>query len=110
MARMNSLGYLVCNGVPLTAASLACNKIAIQAMPTTAVFTGAPTNAAGEVIFIGKQGMNKATGAGVYAFVLPGGGLVVGDEYNDDVFDANRDFYVDSQTGAGVIAGFAYQR
>jgi len=91
---------LISNVPPQSGLPLRCNKVLVQA------YTTANTS---DYVFVGLAGLNKTTGAGVFAVLQAGQSAVVGDERDSNVIDPTG-LMVDSLSGAAVVTGLLYQR
>ena len=91
---------LVVNVPPPSGIPLRCNKVLVQAFKTAN---------SSDYVFVGLHGLNKSTGAQVFAVLQAGQSLVIGDELDSDVIDPNT-FIIDSTSGTAIIAGLLYQR
>ena len=91
---------LIANVPPPTGVPLLCNKVLVQAFKTAN---------ANDFVYVGLAGMNKTTGAQVFAVLQSGQSIVLGDERDADVINP-ANFTVDSTSGTAVIAGLLYQR
>jgi len=107
MAQIVPLGFVTATSSNLTSnvpapagVPLRCNKVLVQAY-TTASQT--------DCVFVGLTGLNKTTGAGVFAVLQAGQSVVVGDERDSNVIDPTG-LVVDSVSGAAVVTGLLYQR
>jgi hypothetical protein len=107
VAQIISLGFVTANSNTLVAnlpapsgASLTCNKVLVQALPSS--------NAT-DYVYFGLKGLNKTTGAGVVAVLQPGQTAVIGDERDSNVIDPTG-LAVDSVSGNAVITGLLYKR
>lgn len=107
MAQILSLGFVTASNAALTANvpapsgyPLRCNKVLVQAFKTTG-----PTDS----VFVGLNGLNKTSGAGVIAVLQAGQSVVVGDERDSNVLDPTT-LAVDSNSGTAVVTGMLYQR
>lgn len=102
----NGIGY-----VPVAAAGtpvvLAAASTPVKAFRIIPLKTGGVANTG--VVYIGKTGMVKATGVGVYAALRPSDqGITIntGDLATGDFYDLNK-WFVDADTNAdAVLVGF----
>jgi len=95
-----SSSSLVTNVLPPSGAPLRCNKVLVQAIPSS--------NAT-DYVFLGLSGLNKSTGAGVIAVLQPGQSAVIGDERDSNVIDPTA-LVVDSVSGHAAVTGLLYVR
>jgi hypothetical protein len=107
VAQIVPLGFVTANSNALTAnvpapngAPLRCNKVLVQAFKTA--------NST-DYVFVGLNGLNKTTGAGVVAVLQSGQSAVIGDERDSNVLDPTT-LAVDSVSGTAVVTGLLYQR
>lgn len=93
--------------VPGTPIVLAAAKTPTKSFRIIPMKTGGVANTG--VVYIGKAGMVKATGVGVYAALRPtdqGITVNIGDLLNSDLFDLSN-WFVDADTAAdAVLVGF----
>lgn len=76
-----------------------CNKISITASPYT--HTGVGNTGA---VYIGQQGMVKATGAGVIAVIYPGQSFSITNNVGMNIYDLSK-LYIDADTAADGCIG-----
>jgi len=107
VARVIPLGFVTASNTPLTTnvpppsgVALRCNKILVQAFKTSS---------ATEYVYVGLNGLNKASGANVVAVLLSGQSAVIGDERDSNVLDPTC-LAVDSDSGCAQVTGLLYQR
>jgi hypothetical protein len=107
VAQIIPLGFVTASSAILTANvpapsgyPLRCNKVLVQAFKTAN---------ASDYVFVGLNGLNKTTGAGVIAVLQTGQSVVVGDERDSNVLDPTT-LAIDSVSGAAVVTGMLYQR
>jgi hypothetical protein len=107
LALIVPLGFVTANNTSLTANvppptgfPLRCNKILVQTFKT---------QNSSDYVFVGLTGLNKTTGAQVFAVLQAGQSVVIGDERDDDVVDPTT-IAIDSTSGTAVITGLLYQR
>lgn len=102
----NGIGFVpvAAHGTPVQFTGV---KTPVKAFRVTPLKTGGVANTG--VVYIGKVGMVKATGVGVYAALRatdPPLNINIGDLANADYYDLSN-WYVDSETDAdGVLVGF----
>ena len=107
MAQILPLGFVTASSSNLTknipapsGGPLRCNKVLVQAYTT---------NGETDTVFVGLTGLNKTTGAGVFAVLQAGQSVVVGDERDSNVINPTN-LVVDSVSGTAIVTGLLYQR